>query len=306
MKVGFGMKKYVALVCLSLIWGLSFVFIKYLVGPAGVWGTVFLRCMAGAFVLLPFIWSKRKHVTRELPWKAFVIVGVCNAGVPWGLIALSETQINSNTAAVLNAMTPIWTAIIGFVFFSVVLKKKQWVGVLLGFVGVLVIMDLQVGALFADNFIGIGTMLAATVSYGFSSQYTKRHLQNTSILFVATATLLIGAAVGFVGMFVTGSLIPIEMFTDPYALLALVGLGCLGSGIAHLLFFFMVREGSAEFATSVTYLIPLTAMVWGYVLLNEPVSSHLVLGLCCIFLGVYLATRKKRTHTQARKVRKVV
>ncbi|TGB03869.1 DMT family transporter [Halobacillus salinus] len=299
------MKKYIALVGLSLIWGLSFVFIKYLVGSAGVWGTVFLRCSAGVLVLLPFLWSKRDDFKKQIPWKALAIVGVFNAGVPWGLIALSETQINSNTAAVLNAMTPICTAVIGFVFFSIVLKKQQWIGVLLGFVGVLVIMEFQVGTLFTDSLVGIGTMVLATICYGFSSQYTKRHLQHMGILVVAVCTLVVGAIVGATGMLVTGSAVPFDLFTDSYALIAIVGLGCLGSGIAHLLFFFMVKEASAEFATSVTYLIPLTAMFWGYVLLNEPVSHNLVLGLICIFGGVYLATRKKKTFSHMRKAEKV-
>ncbi len=298
------LKKYVALIGLSLIWGLSFVFIKYLVEPAGVWGTVFLRCFAGALVLLPFLWSKRKQITRDLPWKAFLIVGVFNAGIPWGLIALSETQINSSTAAVLNALTPICTALIGFLFFSVVLRKQQWIGVWLGFIGVLIIMDFEVTALFGDNLVGVGTMIVATVCYGFSSQYTKKHLQNVGILLVASATLLVGAIVGLIGMLFTGQGLPVALVQDPYSLIAIVGLGCLGSGIAHLLFFYMVKEASAEFATSVTYLIPLTAMIWGATLLGEPISRHLILGLVCIFVGVYLATRKKRAFSQVRKAHK--
>ncbi|MCA0971986.1 EamA family transporter [Halobacillus litoralis] len=299
------MNKYTALIGLSFIWGLSFVFIKYLVEPAGVWGTVFLRCSAGALVLVPFVWKKREEMKNGLPWKALLLVGIFNAGVPWGLIALSETQINSSTAAVLNALTPICTALIGFAFFSVVLKKQQWAGVLLGFVGVLAIIDFQVGALFTNNLVGIGTMVAATVCYGFASQYTKRHLQHTGILVVATATLLVGAGVGLLGMLVSGNGLSSALITDPYAVISVVGLGCLGSGVAHLLFFYMVKEGSAEFATSVTYLIPLTAMVWGYVLLDEPVSGHLISGLLLIFIGVFLATRGKKAFAPVGKARKV-
>lgn len=287
------MKKYMALITLSLIWGLSFVFIKYLLEPVGVWGTVCFRCFAGAIILLPFLWAKRRKVVpSHIPWKAIIIVGIFNAGIPWGLIALSETQINSNTAAVINALTPICTAMIGFLFFSIVLTTRQWIGVFTGFVGVLIIMDFQVLGLFSNHPVGVGTMILATISYGFASQYTKRHLQGTSILLITTFSLLVGALIGGIGMLFTQPSLSVEVWTTPLFIISIVGLGCLGSGVAHLLFYYMVKEGSAEFATSVTYFVPLTAMVWGYLLLNEPVTSHLTIGLLFIFLGVYLATRK--------------
>ncbi|RWZ58105.1 DMT family transporter [Halobacillus fulvus] len=297
------MKKYGALISLSLIWGLSFVFIKYLVTPAGVWGTVFLRCAAGALILLPFVWKQRRLMKGTLPYRPLLIVGLFNAGLPWGLIALSETQITSNTAAVLNALTPIGTALIGFFFFSIVLFKRQWIGIVLGFAGVLVILDFQVTRLLTDDLIGIGTMVLATICYGFASQYTKKHLQQTGIVLIAMFSLVVGALTGLVGMLVTATPISASIWTDPSSLVAIVGLGCLGSGVAHLLFYYMVKEGSAEFATSVTYLIPLTAMFWGSVLLEEPVTGHLIIGLTLIFVGVYLATRKQKRSLPYKKAR---
>ena len=96
------MRVYIALITLGLIWGLSFVFISILSEPAGVWGTVFIRCIAGALLLLPMLWFKRKEIIKPIPWKALVVVGVVNAGLPWGLIALSQTQINSSLAAAIH------------------------------------------------------------------------------------------------------------------------------------------------------------------------------------------------------------
>ncbi|WP_242057586.1 DMT family transporter [Halobacillus yeomjeoni] len=294
MKVGLHMKLYAALISLSMIWGLSFVFIKVLVDPAGVWGTVFLRCIAGALILLPFLWWQRKHLVRPLPWKSLGVVGIFNAGLPWGLIALSETTINSSTAAVLNALTPVCTALIGYLFFSIVLSKKQWAGVGIGFIGIVVIMDFNVDDILGQGFIGIGTMILATACYGFASQYTKRHLQNAGVLLVTTVSLLVGAAVGGVGMLITQNPIPSEAFFSPMIWVSIIGLGCFGSGIAHLLFYYMIEKGSAEFATSVTYLIPLTAMVWGSVLLGETLTRNLTMGLVMIFVGIYLSNRKSQ------------
>jgi len=290
------MREYIALITLSLIWGLSFVFIHILSEPAGVWGTVFIRCIAGALLLAPLLWVKRKQIVKPIPWKSLLIVGIFNAGLPWGLIALSQTQINSSLAAVLNAFTPIFTGLIGLLLFSSVLFRRQWVGIALGFVGILIIMDFDIGHLFGESFIGIGTMILATMCYGFSSHYARKHLKDAGIIFVTTCTLVVGSIVGLIGMMSTqpdqlGHLVS-EMNNE--ILIAIIGLGFFGSGIAHLLFFYLMNKRSPEFATSVTYLIPISAIFWGSFLLDETISIHMIVGLLVILCGVYLTTRVKR------------
>ncbi|WP_456273240.1 DMT family transporter [Bacillus sp. AK031] len=295
------LRLYTALISLSLIWGLSFVFIKLIVDPAGVWGTTFLRCSAGVLVLLPlFIRNRMKKEKAPLPIGKLLIVGLVNAGIPWSLIAWSETQINSNTASILNATTPLWTALIGFAIFSVVLTGFQWIGILVGFLGILVLMDFQVAGLFTSNFIGIGTMLLATICYGFAGQYTRRALQGVSMVAISTFQLLVGMATGLVGMLFTRG-IEWGALLDPKIILAIIGLGCFGSGVAALLFFYVLTKGSPEFASTVTYLIPASAMIWGFVLLGEPITSNLILGLAIIFAGVFLSSRKgKKRETLAK------
>ncbi|EPD51345.1 hypothetical protein HMPREF1210_01943 [Paenisporosarcina sp. HGH0030] len=291
------MRVYIALIALSLIWGLSFVFISILSEPAGVWGTVFLRCTAGALLLLPLLWLKRKEIIKPVPWKALVVVGVVNAGLPWGLIALSQTQINSSLAAVLNAFTPIFTGLIGLLFFGSILLKQQWIGIALGFVGILIIMDFDVSLLFGESFVGIGTMILATMCYGFSSHYVRKHLKDAGIIFITTCTLIVGAVVGGLMMLFTNAnqLQTLSLHLNGEIVFAVIGLGFFGSGIAHLLFFYIMKERSAEFATSVTYLIPISAIFWGYFLLQDPISVHMIVGLVVILCGVYLTTRPKLT-----------
>ncbi|MGM0843771.1 MAG: DMT family transporter [Bacillota bacterium] len=294
-------KLYGALITLSLIWGLSFVFIKVIVDPAGVWGTTFLRCLAGLLILLPlFIRNRMKKQKAPLPIGKLIIVGLVNAGIPWSLIAWSETQINSSTASILNATTPLWTALIGFAIFSVVLTLYQWVGILVGFLGILVLMDFQVAGLFTSNFIGIGTMLLATICYGFAGQYTRRALQGVSMIAMSTFQLLVGMATGLVGMLFTRG-IEWGALLDPKIFLSIIGLGCFGSGVAALLYFYVLTNGSPEFASTVTYLIPASAMVWGFVLLGESITSNLILGLIIIFTGVYLSSRKSKKQREVDK-----
>jgi len=289
------MREYIALITLSLIWGLSFVFIHILSEPAGVWGTVFIRCIAGALLLAPLLWVKRKQIIKPIPWKSLLIVGVFNAGLPWGLIALSQTQINSSLAAVLNAFTPIFTGLIGILIFSTVLFKRQWIGIGIGFVGILIIMDFNLSVLFGESFVGIGTMILATMCYGFSSHYARKHLKDAGIIFVTTCTLVVGAIVGGLGMLLTQPTQLAHLANDMNGeiLFAIIGLGFFGSGIAHLLFFYLMSKKSPEFATSVTYLIPVSAIFWGSFLLDETITIHMIVGLVVILCGVYLTTRIK-------------
>ncbi|WP_335342441.1 DMT family transporter [Polycladomyces zharkentensis] len=289
---------YGALVLLSLIWGLSFVFIKYLLEPAGVWGVVFLRCLTGVAVLIPLLLYRGWPPFRSVPWGSLVLVGVLNAGLPWGLIAWSETQIHSNTASILNATTPIWTSLIGVVAYSVMLTKRQWIGIVAGFVGIVILMDFQVADLFREHFVGIGTMLVATICYGFASHHTKRFLSDVDVLLTATVTLVTGVVVGLIGMAFTRG-ISLEALWNVRFAFALVGLGVFGSGIAYLLFFYMITAGGAQFAVNVTYLVPLTAIIWGAVLLHEPLSPRMMIGLFVIFAGIYLSTTNtKQKQTQ--------
>lgn len=289
------MREYIALIALSLIWGLSFVFIHILSEPAGVWGTVFIRCVAGALLLAPLLWFKRKQIVKPIPWKPLLVVGFFNAGLPWGLIALSQTQIDSSLAAVLNAFTPIFTGLMGLLLFGAILYRRQWIGIGIGFIGILIIMNFDINLLFGESFIGIGTMVLATMCYGFSSHYARKHLKDAGIIFVTTCTLLVGACVGAIGMMVTqpNQLVLLTNEMDGEVLFAIIGLGFFGSGIAHLLFFYLMINRSPEFATSVTYLIPISAIFWGAFLLDETISLHMIVGLVVILCGVYLTTRVK-------------
>ncbi|MDR7072081.1 DMT family transporter [Fictibacillus barbaricus] len=293
------MKLYSALFTLSLIWGMSFLFIKVLLEVFDPWQIVFIRCVLGALTILPIILLRRQKIkVKVLPLKSLFLVGLLNAGIPWGLIALSETFLDSGYTAILNATTPIWTAMMGVLFFSVKMKWKQWIGVFVGFVGIIFLMGANTPGLSKSEFlIGILFMLSATCCYGFSSQYAKKHLQQTSVWITALATLLVGSIISAMIMSFTGGWhLPVHEVTHK-AVLSLLGLGIFGSGLAYLLFYYMISAGSAEFAALVTYLVPVSAVIWGSVLLNEKIPPIAFLGLFLIFLGVYLTGRKKSARS---------
>lgn len=290
------MKLYGALIGLSLIWGTSFLFIKILDSYLQPWDLVFLRCLLGALPLYVIMLFKMKKETwRSLPWIPLIISGFMNAAIPWTLIALSETSIRSGTAAILNATTPIWTSVVGFALFAVALSKKQWIGILIGFVGILILMNFNLSGFLAENFVGVGTMVVAAVCYGFSFQYVKRYLSDVPVLIIAAGTLTVGfVTTGILSISLDG--FPVEAFTSWQPLLSIFCLGVLGSGFAYLINFYIVQKGGAEFASFVTYLVPVSAMFWGWLILGEPLSVHLVIGLLFIIGGVYLSGRKPKKN----------
>lgn len=285
---------YSALIALSIIWGTSFLFMKVILSSMAPAAVIFGRCLFGMVTLLViFLLSKEKMHFKNRPWGKLVLVALANNVLPWLLICSSETIISSGLASIINAITPIWTLMIGFFFFSTSLKKNQWIGILVGFLGIFVLSDLKPGDFFTGNTLGIILMTGATLCYGLGAQLSKRHLSQLSVIETSFFTLTISTIVSFIVMigFEPQS---IPAFFHVNILLPFIGLGTFGSGVAYLLYYFLVKKGSPEFASLVTYLVPVSALVWGAVLLKETVHIEMIIGLFVIFFGVYISSRKSK------------
>lgn len=290
-------KLYSSLFILSMIWGMSFLFIKLLVEDLGPWGVVFWRCLFGTITLfiILFVFKKQelKRVRfKSLPWLKLFLVALFNNALPFAFIAMSEMRISSSLASVINATTPIWTIVIGALFFFIPVKGRQWIGVSIGFLGILILLNLDFKSLINENFIGAGTMLFATFCYGLGAQMAKRYLQELSIIIVSIITLFFSTIISLIFILILNESVHLTSVFSTHTFLSLIGLGVFGSGFAYLFYYYMVKEGSAEFASLVTYIVPITAMLWGYLLLGEGISPHMILGLLFVFAGVYLSSAK--------------
>jgi drug/metabolite transporter (DMT)-like permease len=291
-------KLYSALIALSLIWGTSFLFMKIILSTLAPAAVVFGRCLFGMITLLIiFLLSKEKMNLKNQPWGRLFLVALANNVLPWLLICSSETIISSGLASIINATTPIWTLIIGFFFFSSSLNKNQWIGILIGFLGIFILSDIKPGDFLTGNTLGIILMTGATFCYGLGAQMSKKHLSQLSVIETSFFTLSISTIVSFIVMigFAPQS---IPALFDVNILLPFIGLGAFGSGIAYLLFYFLVKKGSPEFASLVTYLVPVSALVWGAILLKESVHLEMIIGLFVIFFGVYISSRKSKLKSK--------
>lgn len=286
------------LIVLSLIWGTSFLFIKILLSHLGPEAVVFGRTLFGTIMLLLILlFHKRKPQLKQLPWTKLLLVALTNNVLPWLLICSSETRLTSSIASIINATTPIWTLVIGFIFFSSSLRKTQWLGIIVGFLGIFILSDFKTGDFHSGNTIGILMMSGATLCYGLGAQLSKKYLSQLSVLEISFFTLMLSTIISFIIMLflAPGSL---SSFFNGAIYLPLIGLGALGSGVAYLLFYYLVQKGSPEFASLVTYLVPVSAIIWGSVLLKEKIHLSILIGLLVIFLGVYISSLKTKNKSK--------
>jgi drug/metabolite transporter (DMT)-like permease len=283
---------YAALLILSLIWGGSFYFIKMLLHDFGPWTIAFLRSGCGLIIVVTIMLVlKEPFGFRRIPWFPMIAMALINTAIPWSLIAYSETHLSSSMASILNATTPVWTIVVGILIFRNGSSRNQWLGVAVASVGLVVLLGLRPGTPLSVDKIGLVCMLAATFCYAIGSQLSKRLLMGYSMYQISFGTLL-SSMVGSGSMAITTESISLPDLVSSSNLPMIIGIGVFGSGFAYILYYYMVQKGSAEFASMVTYLVPSTALIWGYALLNEEIKWNMLAGLFIILGGVFLAGRK--------------
>ena len=261
----------------------------------GPWTIAFLRSGAGLVVIVCIMLGLKKPFRlRSISWIPMTIMALINTAIPWALIAFSETRLPSSMASVLNAMTPVWTIIVGVLFFRSVSSRRQWLGIGIATVGLLILLDINPETLISVDLIGFGCMIAATFCYAIGSQLSKSLLTLGYSMYQMTLGTLLCTMIGSGIMAFSTEEISIPQLTSLSNILMIIGLGVFGSGIAYILFYFMIEKGSPEFATMVTYLVPCTAILWGYTLLDEHIRWTLLVGLVVILTGVFIASRKNK------------
>lgn len=286
---------YAALILLSLIWGGSFYFIKMLLHDFGPWTIACLRSSCGLIVVsLIMLVLKKSFGFRVIPWGSMVVMAVINTAIPWTLIGFSETRLTSSLASILNATTPVWTIVIGIIFFRSKSSRTQWIGLAIASLGLIVLLGIRPGSLISVDHIGFLIMMASTCCYAFGSQLSKRLFDKGCTMYQITyGTLLSSALISGTIALTTESISPRDLGSLSNMPM-IIGLGVFGSGFAYILFYYMVQKGGPEFASMVTYIVPSTALIWGYTLLDERIKWNMLAGLIIILAGVYIASRKPK------------
>ena len=288
------------LIILSLIWGSSFILIKkgLLVLSAIEVGAI--RILSASIFLIPVaVRSLFKVSKSQLP--LLFIIGLVGSFVPAFLFAIAQTHLESSITGVINALTPLFVILMGFIFFSQKFTGKIIAGMLMGFIGTATLIlsgtDLSSGGI---NYYAFYVVLA-TIMYGVNLNVIKYYLKEVNAIAITSISLL------FVGPL---AVILLLGFTDyPQKLLTVEGtvlatsyiliLGVIGTAIALLVFNYLVKLTDPVFTSSVTYIIPVIALAWGLIDGENLYVLHYV-GISMILIGVWVANTKPVKNKRAR------
>src|SRR5580658_4326585 len=252
------------LTLLGAIWGASFLFMRIGAADFGPFPLVEVRLTMGALVLLPFLWRERVRFTAPLRWRPAGIGAIC------------------------NAMTVMFTALIAFIFYRERITARQTIGLLVGFVGVVVLASGKT----AGGSVWSAALAAtcAALFYGVGINLIRRNLSGVPASAVAAATLL-GASL---------AMAPFAIWAWPehpipvrsWASAILLGVAC--TGFAFVLYYRLINRIGGARAATVTYLIPLFAVLWAWLVLAEPLTASMAISAALILGGVALSQQQRR------------
>ncbi|MEM6356993.1 MAG: DMT family transporter [Pseudomonadota bacterium] len=278
---------WVMLLVLSVLWGGTFFFVEVAVAALPPFVVVWLRVALAALALFAFCWAtgRRMPATREA-WVAVAVMGLLNNVIPFSLITWGQTEIESGVASIMNAMTPVSAVLLAHFFTEdEKLTGPRALGVGLGILGVIVLIGWDALAGLGGAVLGQLAVLAATVSYGFSSLWGRR-FRAMGLDPVVTATGQVTCS--------TMILLPALLLMQPWTLPvpgwevvgSLVGLAVFGTAVAYILFFRILAIAGAGNAMLVTLLIPPSAILLGWAVLGERLGPQHFAGFAIIGLGL--------------------
>lgn len=285
-------QKWVLLGILTLTWGSSFILIKQgLVVYTPMEVGALRLCVAG-LALVFFGVRSFKHIPKKLlPW--VVVGGGMGNFIPMFLFPLAQERVSSSMAAILDSLVPMFILLFGFLFFGIRSRVWQVVGVIIGFSGAALLIGIDTGGGHSDVFHSL-LIIVATACYGMNGLIINRYLSGIPSFKLSAAVFTIWFGPSLIILGLTDFF---STFTGTAAQWQGLGyvaiLGLVGTALAMILFYKLLQQTSALFASMVTYLIPIVAVMWG-VLDGERLGWSHALGGLLILLGVYLIQRKPR------------
>lgn len=278
---------------LALTWGSSFILMKIGLRVFSPTQVAAIRITVAGFVFIPWLIKYRNHILKkDLKW--MFAVGVIGNGIPAFLFTNAQLFLSSSLTGALNALTPLFTLLIGILFLGVRTKMLQVVGVLIGLGGALILVLAKSNPSDESRHLAYAALVVlATLCYGTSVNLIKTYLSHYRPIITAAFPLAFAASLGLPVLISSFAVQAVESDQLLLPLLAVLTLGIIGTSLSLIFFNRLIQISDAVFASSVTYLIPVVAMLWGW-LDNEYIGAFQVLGLLIILAGIYLANRPKR------------
>jgi drug/metabolite transporter (DMT)-like permease len=271
---------------LGAVWGASFIFMRMSANDLGAVPLVELRLAFGALVLLPFLWVERAAF-RASHWPKIALIGLINSAIPFSLFAWAAQRAPAGVGAITNSMAVLFTALVAFLFWGERIGKARWIALVAGFVGVVVLASAKTAGASFGWAAAAGT--TAAFLYGVAGNLIRRQLHGLPPIALAAATLICASAL----------LLPLAILQWPAHPVATASwgaaaaLGVLCTGTAYAVYFRLLQRIGATRASTVTYLVPLFAIAWAWLVLGESLTAEMAIAAALILGSVALTQRAK-------------
>jgi drug/metabolite transporter (DMT)-like permease len=282
---------------LGFFWGSSYLFIKIGVDNGlQPFTLIMFRLLIGLVLLASVVRLAREPLPRDpRMYGHLFVMGIINIAIPFSLITYAELTVDSSLAAVINGAVPLFVIVIAAMFLKgETVTINRVAGLVVGFIGVAVLVGLDVTDLGSANTLGELALIGATISYAVGNVYNKAHVHGLRPMIPALFQV-------FFGLLVTGALAfltehPLAVIPAPEAILAVVWLGLLGSGLAYLFYFRILQRWGATRTSTVAYLLPVVGIGLGALVLHEAVAINTLIGTILVVGGIALVNSRFGTR----------
>ena len=284
------LKDWILLTALAAIWGSAFMFIKISAVDFGPILLVTLRLLIAGLVFMPFLLRKKKRSLFRAYLPAILIIAIVSNAIPFTMFAYASLGATSNMLGILNGTTAFLTTIIAYFWLKEAVTSKQIIGLLLGFVGVLILVNPSNGS---TTLIASMCAMIGSLCYAFNAAYLQKYHSNSDKI------VLIGWSMLFGGFF----MIPLASFNlpnsmpDTNSVLALFWLAVISTGVGYLAYVRLIDRIGAVKTVTLTYLLPVFSIIWGAIFLKEQITFFIFGGFIFVMMGMYFANTSNKSKS---------
>ena len=277
---------FAQLLLLGALWGASFMFLRVAVPEFGAFAATTTRVVIACVIMLAIVAMLRLPLDFRARWKTYLAVGAVNTTIPFMAYSFAAQHIPAGYSAIANSTTPVWGALIAWLWFKEKLGVAKWIGIVCAFAGVLVLVGLQPVALTPMVLAGIVAAVAAASMYATASFLIKRYLAGDSGFAGATG-MVWGALMWLV---LPGILFAPAVMPSAKAWGSILALAVFCTAAGYGLFFHLIKTIGPQRASSVAFLFPAFAAFWGWLILSEPITFNMIAGMAFVLLGTALVS----------------
>jgi drug/metabolite transporter (DMT)-like permease len=274
------------LVLLAAIWGGSFACMRVAAPEFGVVALIALRLVIATAVLMPLLTRARWAAIRK-NWKPLALLAAVNSAIPFCLLAYATSQLSAGLPSIINATVPFFATLIAWAWIGDKPKALQWLGLVIGFGGVVVLTLPKLQAGLAGSLIAVASGLLGAGLYGFSAIYTKKVLKGVEPMVLALG----GTGIAMLYVLPVGLAFLPERVPSVKAFIAAGIVGAICTGFAYVLFYRLFAAIGATKTVTVTFLIPVFGVLWGATLLGEKLTWNIAGGGAWVLVGMGFITQ---------------